>query len=65
MIIKYNLIKCSNQAVTNFPDADMALYYIYEMNYMYVTHILRPYKVFHNCCVNIYIRKKLIYLGLA
>ena len=46
--------KFLNQAVTSFPDADMALYYIYEMNYMYVTHILRPYKVFHDCRVNIY-----------
>ena len=54
MIIKFALIKCSNQAVTSFPDADMALYYIYVMNYMYVTHIFRPYKVFHDCCVNIY-----------
>ena len=39
MIIKCELIKCLNQAVTSFLDADMALYYIYEMNYMYVTHI--------------------------
>ena len=46
--------KFLNQAVTSFPDADMALYYIYEMNYMYVTHILRPYKVFYDCHLNIY-----------
>ena len=46
MIIECDLIKCLNQAVTYFPDADMALYYIYEMNYMYVTHIRKTRSCF-------------------